>query len=340
MFIRPIKLEDLEDLKNLAKTTGGGFTTLPSDFALLEDKINQSLRAFDSKVKKPAGESYLFVLEDSQNKRVAGISGIISKVGGFDPFYTYKIKTETLCDEELKVNKTVPVLHLSINHNGPSEICSLFLRPDYRRGGLGRLLSLSRFLFMAEFSTRFDKHVISELRGVIDENGKSPFWECVGRHFFETDFYQADYLSGLGKKEFISNLMPKHPIYTPLLPYNVQSIIGKVHRETQPALELLSQEGFVFDNEVDIFDAGPTVTAPLNTIRCAKESNKVEIGEITASTADHTDFILSNTRLDFRACVGHLKLLSDGKAQITNAMAQDLAVTVGEKIRYAPLRKQ
>lgn len=339
MFIRPIKPEDFGDLKELAKTTGSGLTTLPRDVALLEDKINQSLRAFDNKVKKPAGESYLFVLEDTEHGRVAGISGIISKVGGFEPFYTYKIKTEVLCDAELKIDKTVPVLHLSVNHNGPSEVCSLFLRPDYRRGGLGRLLSLSRFLFMAEFPTRFDKNVISELRGVIDENGKSPFWECVGRHFFETDFYQADYLSGLGKKEFIANLMPKHPVYLQLLPYNVQAIIGKVHRETQPALELLSQEGFVFDNEVDIFDAGPTVIAPLNAIRCVKASLQVEVGDITAATPDQATLILSNTRLDFRACVGPLKLLANGKAQITRETAKDLDVSVGEKIRYAPLHK-
>jgi arginine N-succinyltransferase len=32
---------------------------------------------------------------------------------------------------------------------------------------------------MAEFSARFEKKVISELRGVSDENGKSPFWECM-----------------------------------------------------------------------------------------------------------------------------------------------------------------
>lgn len=42
-------------------------------------------------------------------------------------------------------------LHLQRNHNGPSEICSLFLHPDYRRGGLGRLLSFSRFGLIKAF---------------------------------------------------------------------------------------------------------------------------------------------------------------------------------------------
>jgi RimJ/RimL family protein N-acetyltransferase len=50
------------------------------------------------------------------------------------------------------------------------------------------------------------------MRGYIDESGKSPFWEAVGRNFFEFDYYAADVLSGLGEKEFIADLMPRHPM--------------------------------------------------------------------------------------------------------------------------------
>ena len=38
-------------------------------------------------VDNPKGESYLFVMEN--NNELVGICGIISKVGGFEPFYTY-----------------------------------------------------------------------------------------------------------------------------------------------------------------------------------------------------------------------------------------------------------
>jgi arginine N-succinyltransferase len=58
-------------------------------------------------------------------------------------------------------------------HNGPAEIGSLFLSPEYRGRDAGRLLQLSRFLFVAEHPDAFEPQVVSELRGVIDAAGRS-----------------------------------------------------------------------------------------------------------------------------------------------------------------------
>jgi arginine N-succinyltransferase len=33
------------------------------------------------------------------------------------------------------------------------------------------------------------------MRGISDEQGHSPFWESLGRHFFKMEFSQADYLT-------------------------------------------------------------------------------------------------------------------------------------------------
>ena len=68
----------------------------------------------------------------------------------------------------------------------------------------GRLLSKARFLFMAEFRDLFGDKVIAEMRGMSDEQGRSPFWESLGRHFFKMEFSQADYLTGVGNKSFIA----------------------------------------------------------------------------------------------------------------------------------------
>ena len=61
-----------------------------------------------------------------------------------------EIETSTIHSYLLKVHKEAKTLHLVQEHNGPCEIGSLFLHPDYRKGGNGWLLSLVRFLFMAE----------------------------------------------------------------------------------------------------------------------------------------------------------------------------------------------
>src|SRR5207302_321780 len=245
LVIRPIALPDLDQLEALTALTGYGLTTLPRDKQLLRRRIRESIRGFEKLTDddRPRGETYLFVMEDLSTGKVVGTSAIVAKVGGFDPFYAYRIETTVHESKMLKVRKEVQVLHLVREHDGPCEIGSLFLAPQYRRGGAGRLLSLCRFLFMAQFPEYFDPEVIAEMRGVVDEKGGSPLWDHLGRHFFDIDYPTADYLSMVNKR-FIADLMPKHPIYIPLLPKDAQAVIGKVHEQTEPALRMLEAEGF------------------------------------------------------------------------------------------------
>lgn len=336
--IRPIKESDLPGLEALAKSADAGLTTLPDDPAYLRDKIIESLRAFDEKVRRPRGENYLFVLEDTQKAEIVGTSGIISKVGGFEPFYTYQVTTEHHEDKELGVKKDMKLLKLLTKHDGPTEICSLFLHPDKRRAGLGRLLSLSRFLFMTEFSERFEDTVISELRGISDKNGSSPFWECVGRHFFNTDFKVADILTGLGHKTFIKNLMPRYPIYVDMLPQAARDVIGQVHKNSEPALHLLLNEGFQYTDEVDIFDSGPTVMARLVEIRSVDKSAKTKLGRISREPIDSEEHIVCNTRLDFRACLGKVGKEPDGMIRLEAMVADALEIKEDDEVRFVSLK--
>ena len=336
--LRPIAEDDLPGLVALAHSTGGGLTTLPADESFLRDRIDDSLRAFSPRIKKPGGEYYLFVLEDTATGELVGTSGIAARVGGFDPFYSYEIRTERYAHAPLKIEKQIPVLHLKETHRGPSELCSLFLRADARRGGLGRLLSLARFLFIGAHPRRFDETIIAELRGYIDQQGKSPFWEAVGRHFFEGDFYAADFLSGLGNKEFIADLMPDHPIYAILLPPEVQAAIGKVHHDTEPARALLAAEGFSATNEVDIFDAGPQVRATVKNIRTLRVARTATVSSITADAPTASTHLLATPALDFRACLGSVSENSDATLALAAPLATALRLKVGDKLTYSPLR--
>ena len=210
VVFRPVNLDDLDPIVHLATLADFGLTTLPRDPEFLGKRIRDSQYSFERKAEAPGGEFYLFVLEDLEAARVVGTSGIVSRVGGFEPFYAYRIETVVHESQKLQVRKEVRALHLVAEHDGPCEIGTLFLSPEYRRAGLGRLLSKSRFLFMADQRQAFTSAVIAEMRGVSEE-GRSPFWEALGRHFFDIDFPKADYLSMLDKK-FIAELMPSHPI--------------------------------------------------------------------------------------------------------------------------------
>jgi arginine N-succinyltransferase len=335
--IRPVRPDDLDALLNLAQAAGVGLTTLPADRELLEQRIHDAAHAFRPTVRKPGGDAYLFVLEDLLTGAVHGCCGIVARVGGFEPFYTYDVRTTLRQSEALGVHKRIEALHLEAHHKGPSEIGTLFVHPDARGKGIGRLVSLSRFVFMAGFPGRFAKETIAEVRGVLDDAGQSPFWNAIGRHFFEMDFAQADARSA-ADKGFIADLMPQHPIYLPMLPPAARAAVGEVHRNARPAKRLLEQEGFEFGGQVDIFDAGPLMRAQTSEIRSVEHSATAELVDVMPPVNEPGLFIISNERLDFRATLGALDLRPGGGIALPRDVVLALGLRLGDRVRYVPAR--
>ncbi|MEZ9058566.1 arginine N-succinyltransferase [Vibrio pelagius] len=301
LVVRPIKLSDYDALHTCAVESGHGFTSLPVNEELLTNRITHSEYSFAKEnVTEPGDEGYLMVGFDVETGEVAGTTGIEASIGWDVPFYSYHISKVVHSSQRLKVNNVVKLLTFGNNYTGCSEICTLFLRPDYRKGLNGRLMSKCRFLLMAEHPERFSKTIFAEMRGVSDDEGNSPFWQWLQEHFFSIDFTLADYLTGIGKKGFIADLMPKLPIYINLLSQEAQDVIGQVHEKTRPALKLLEREGFTNRGYVDIFDAGPTVECDLRNIESVRHSIRaqVEISEHASSQ----DYLIGNTSFEnFRA---------------------------------------
>lgn len=339
-YIRPIAESDLDTLFEIAVESGPGFTSLPENQELLRSKIALSLEALSNNITHKGPESYLFVLVDSESGEVVGTTGIEAAVGMKDPWYHYRVGTVVHASRELKIHNQFKTLYLCNDYTGCSEVCTLYLKPEHRHSQNGSLLSKSRFLFMAEYPQRFSERVIAEMRGFSDAEGRSPFWEGLGRHFFSMDYSRADYLTGSGNKAFIAELMPKYTIYLHLLPEEAQQVIGKVHANTEPARKMLEQEGFRFENYVDIFDAGPTITAPLQKIRAIRESRyaKVRISqEVNPSNQDNL-FIVSNTRsADYRCCLCNLTE-QQGITTLDYQSADALQVQEGDTIRIVELK--
>jgi len=336
VFIRPVSIADLEALLELANQAGVGLTTLPKDRDLLRRRIRKSERSIEQIPDRPGGESYLFVMVDAESGKVVGASGIVSKVGGYEPFYAYRIEKITLRNDLLKVRKEIPTLQLVRDHDGPAEIGSLFLSPDYRRTDNGRFLQLVRFLFVAQHREAFEQLVVSELRGAIDEHGRSPFWDAVGRHFFEIEFPEADHLSVVNKK-FIADLMPTHPLYIPLLPEAAQKVIGMVHEQSRPALKNLQAEGFSFNGMVDIFDAGACIACSRDEIRTVRECLSAAVAEIADDSRASPIHMIAGNGTEFRACMGRVEPSGAG-VRIGRACARLLGIETGQTICYSPLR--
>lgn len=338
MLIRPVEERDLDQLHELAQLTKYGLTTLPKDRATFEKRVRQSLRAFeDLDDADPQGQLYLFVMEDTNLQKVVGTCGIVSKVGGFKPFYAFRLEKEVQESKTLGSKREHHVLHLIKNHDGPTEIGSLFLHPEFRGGGNGRVLSLSRFLFIAEYPKLFEQEVIAEMRGVVDEAGHSPFWEALGVHFFGIDFPNADMLS-LINKDFIEELIPRHPVYLDLLSSEAQASVAQVHPNTVPARRLLESEGFAYDQLVDIFEAGPVLHCPQTDIRTVRQSLALPV--VAIEPALDQDFLLAIVSAAdpyFRTSSGKVIKTDEGLV-LESQLAKELQVTTGQRVRFAPLK--
>jgi arginine N-succinyltransferase len=333
IIIRPIQASDYDSLHRIAIESGHGFTSLPINEGLLKQRIAHSEVSFNKEVSYPSSEGYLFVMEDTDTGQVVGTSGIEAAVGLEDAFYHYHLGKVVHNSRELGIYNTVETLSLCNDYTGASEICTLFLGESHRKNKNGRFLSRCRFLFMAEHQERFAETVIAEMRGISDEEGRSPFWNWLEEHFFSMDFPTADYLTGIGKKVFIAELMPKHPIYVNLLSKDAQKVINEVHPKTLPALRLLEAEGFARRGYVDIFDGGPTVEAQTAKVKTIRNSGKYQV--IIGDTDDTVNFIICNTKVTgFRAVQAKVSLRATAEqVVIPSDIAEALQVNEGDFVR-------
>lgn len=332
-IIRPIALEDHATFYECALAAKEGITHLPKNSSLLQKKIFDSLESFNKNVKTPDYELYLFVLEDLKSNQILGTASIIAQIGTASPLYSFKLMHTKLIAPSIRREVKHQILQRVNRNEGVSEIAGLFLFPNYQGRSLGKLLALSRFLFIANFPERFCKTILASLRGYLDENGLSPFWEKVMRPFFKMDYPTSNLLRAVDE-QFIGDLLPEYPIYLDFFSQEVMKVIGRPHRDSVPALQMLQYEGFIFADEIDTFDAGPDLYASLHAIRSITESREASISQIVDEMNREPHFIISNVSLQFRACFGAIQIEDNGQVMLTKEVASALKVNLGEKIRY------
>jgi len=336
-IIRPAKTDDLQPLYEMAKRTGGGFTNLPPDRKALSAKLERSAAAFDSAGGEVVDDLYVFVLQNVATGEVRGTCQIFGLVGQKWPFYSYRIGALTQHSEELGRTFRADILNLSTDLEGTTEVGGLFLHPGERAGGLGMLIARSRYLFIRNHRERFAERTIAELRGVIDEAGGSPFWDGVAGRFFGMNFQDADEFNAKHGNQFIADLMPKHPVYIAMLPESAKAVIGGPRPSGRAAMRMLENEGFAWENYVDIFDGGPTMTARTDQIRSIREAQDVEVVEISAQLGEQLGGdkkLIAVGRLhDFKAAYGWT-LQRDGGLAIDEVSAATLGLSVGDTITH------
>lgn len=90
------------------------------------------------------------------------------------------------------------------------------------------------------------------------------------------DYWEADQLSQKNK-DFILSLFPSGKIYTTFLPAEARNAIGKVGKETEPVLHMLTKIGFKYRGHVDPFDGGPHLLATVDEILPVNKAQKLTL---------------------------------------------------------------
>ncbi len=330
-LIRPAKLSDHADVMELARHAGSGFTSLQPNEAAIENKLKTVEASFQSPAgTDPVGLAYLLALEDDQGQ-VIGVAGVKPAVGIERPYYNFRVAKAGYVSFAADRRFDMPLLWLVSEHNGHTEVGSLLLHPERRGGGVGRMLAQARYMLVATGRSRFADTILAELRGWFDEAGRSPFWEGVTQHFFKMSFDEADGLSATTDGQFLAELLPRHPIYADLLPTAARNAIGKCHDDGEAARRLLEWEGFRYQNLVDVFDAGPLVSAETDQVRTLRESRvkPVQIAEVAPGVSG---YVANEDFQNFRMTRTPV-LEADDHVSISPTAAERLQVQAGDAVR-------
>jgi arginine N-succinyltransferase len=337
LVLRPVEQTDLPQLQQLARDSLVGVTSLPDDSERLREKIAGSCASFASAAEANGPENYFFVLEDLDDQRLVGCSEILATAGFDEPFYSLRNRHFTSASRELNIEHGVPALSLCHDLNDHTLLRGFHIDANLVRTPFSELLSRARLLFIAAHAPRFAEAVITEIVGYSDEEGHSPFWDALGKHFFDLPYAEAERLCGLQSRSFLAELMPQYPIYVPMLPQAAQDCIGRIHPDGQEAFDILEREGFETNSYIDLFDAGPTLYARTSNIRSIARSQTATVQQRPQIDARGRYLLSNNALLGFRAIMAELDFQPDQPLSLTPAMCAALNVTDGSPIRLIAL---
>jgi arginine N-succinyltransferase len=108
------------------------------------------------------------------------------------------------------------------------------------------------------------------------------------------------------------------------------AVLGKPHPSGAGAMRMLEAEGFSAEGYVDIFDGGPTMSAPTDKVRTIAEAREL----ILAGTHDGpegTKMLLAAGRLaDFAAAHGRVEMSPQAGVTVDAASAALLGLEPGD----------
>jgi arginine N-succinyltransferase len=326
--VRPVELADIAALEKLAAVSMPGVHTLPKTREKIAQAVEASIASFSAHVDIPSEESYLFVLEALADRSIAGTAAIFASAGSNGTYFSFRNDVIQQVSRDLNISHSVHALTLCSELTAYSQLSSFYVNEAVQNRPEAALLSRARLLFAALAPRRFADRFFVPLAGVTGDNGESPFWDAVGRKFFQMDFLDAERtIGGARNRTLIVELMPHYPVYVPLLPGDAQAVMGQIHPSGELAFNLLTAEGFEADEYIDIFDGGPILQAHKHALRTVSSAMQRRVVTPRPSRAGEPLVpyaVAANDGQSFRAAVVTASAVEGGVTIALTAEMQEM----------------
>lgn len=321
-LFRPIVSTDAADLLKLVRQSSGGLSSLQPRLEFLEDYITSSEESFAGNMSLDEPHKYLLGLFDLRASRLIGCAAVKTQIGKDSPFINFDIKGDG----------PDQCLQASSRFTGATEVGSLFLHPDYRADGLGRYLAKVRYLLMASEPWRFGDSVIAELRGICGAEG-SPLYDHLFKYKLEKSFLEADGEYYDRNPDALGDIVPIGCVDTCDMPLDVKASLGQPHPSGIGAMRLLQREGFIFSGTIDLFDAGPIMSAHRDTIRTIMNAKIAKVSASPSGAQGLPTLISKGKVADFRAVLTPAIVSANGLLVLPDAL-HALGADMGGDVRY------
>lgn len=174
------------------------------------------------------------------------------------PRYSFHIGRAVHAAAELGLYHCQDTLLLGNDHTGEAELVDLAHAPDcpQPQQALSALLEALLKPWLAEPANR-ERQLVVELAGWRRADGRSPFWDGLGRFFYPADPTPQRARWGEAWPAHLAALMPRQTLYLSFLAEPARQALGRAPECAGPALQALASQGFAYSRHVRIDDGGP-----------------------------------------------------------------------------------
>ena len=213
---------------------------------------------------------------------VMGCIRIRRNIGLDQPRYWYHVGCVVHAAPDLGLFHRQRTLLIGNDHTGCTELADIATHNQQldlsQRQMLTRLLVRAALLLLHRdqlvhasqanpASPASTNKVIAGLAGLKDDLGIAPFWQGLGRHFYDGDIHLAQARFGELWLTHVAALLPRHPLVASLLNESAQAAIGCVHADACMLRDALTEAGLRAGEHVNLYDAGPVFEGDLELLR-------------------------------------------------------------------------